>query len=105
MKGDEKMKELISKIIQNFDFEKVHRVMLIVDWHWGSVNRVPSISNLIICAEELLREISKYKTGCSISKGGFKATKINTERDGEGLELKFILTERAFYTKWLEEEK
>ena len=38
--------------------------------------------------------------GYSIGTGGFEATKINNEDNGEGLELKFVLTSREFYTEW-----
>ena len=101
-KRKEKMKKLIDKIISDFDFEKVHKVMLAVNWRWGSTNGVPPVGSLVLRAQELLQDVSKMDVGYSIGTGGFKATKISDEDDGEGLELEFILTSRELYTKWLE---
>ena len=97
------MKELIDKIIKDFNFEKVHRAMLTVNWRWSSTNGVSSISNLVLCAQELLQDVSKMNVEDSISTGGFRATKIASENIGEGLELEFVLTSEMCYTKWLDE--
>lgn len=98
------MKKVIDKIIEDFNFGKVHRVMLALNWRWATTNGVPSIDNLMTRAQEILCDVSKMGTDCSIETGGFKATKIENEDYGEGLKLEFILTEMQFYTKWLDEE-
>ena len=98
------MKELIDKIIENFNFEKVHRAMLVLNWRWARTNGVPTIGELVLCAQELLQDVSKMDVGYSIGTGGFRATKIDDEDGGEGLKLEFILTEREFCAKWLNEE-
>lgn len=97
------MKEVIDRIIDDFNFEKVHRVMVDLDWQWYWTNGVPSVGTLMTRAQELLYGASKMNTGYSIGAGGFRATKTGCE-DEEGLELEFILTSTEFCTKWLEEE-
>ena len=98
------MKELIDKIIKDFNFEKVHQAMLAVNWYWSSTNAVPSVDNLVLCAQELLQDVSKMEVGYSIGTGGFKATKTKDTDDGEGLQLEFILAQSSCCTKWLDEE-
>lgn len=100
------MKELINRIIEDFDFEKVHRVMQTLNWCWYSTNGVPSVGALVLCAQELLQDVSKMNVGYSIGIGGFRAMKINDEfdEDEEGLKLEFILTSTVFCVKWLENE-
>ncbi len=97
------MKEVIDRIISDFDFEKVHRVMVDLDWQWATTKgKVPSVGALVLCAQKLLWETSEMDVGGSIGTGGFRVTKTE---EGEGLELEFILTSTEFCTKWLEEEK
>ena len=100
------MEELIDKIIENFNFEKVHKVMQTLNWGWmRSDVEVPSVGQLVLCAKELLQDVSKKNVGTSISTGGFKATKIDSKDMGEGLELEFILTSEVFHEEWLNEEE
>jgi len=68
-----------------------------VNWCWGSTHGVPSINELILCAQELLNEASKRDTGCSIGTGGFVATRTENEDGKKGLQLEFILTRSGFY--------
>ena len=96
------MKEVIDKIISDFDFEKVHQVMNVTNWRWARSHGVPSVEELMLCAQELLQDVSKMGVGYSIGTGGFKATKINNEDEGEGLQLKFVVTSAYYYTNWLE---
>jgi hypothetical protein len=97
------MKEVIDRIIGDFNFEKVHRVMVDLGWQWAKINGIPSVNDLVLCAQELLQDVSKLGIDDSTGMGGFEATKIEDEDDGEGLELAFILTSTIFCTKWLEE--
>jgi hypothetical protein len=106
-KDGERMKELIDKIISDFNFEKVHKAMLTTNWCWYQANgdtKVPSIVDLVLCARELLQEVSGMDIRCSVGTGGFKATKIYDSDQEEGLELEFILTHKTHYTKWLDEK-
>ena len=67
-----KLRNKIDDIMENFDFERVHKVMDMLEWRWGSAkNGVPSV-------EELKKEAKRLLvTACSeknhISTGGFKA--------------------------------
>lgn len=99
------MKEVIDRIIEEFDFEKVHRVMQILNWRWGRLSAVPSVGALVLCAQGLLQKTFEMDVCDSVATGGFKATKTENKDKGEGLELEFILISTEFCTKWLEEER
>lgn len=89
----------ILEIIDAFDFEKVHRVMELLDWKWSirkSENgkfeeEVPSLAKLIIQANNLLRRVAEEENpnGTTVSTGGFEAIK-----DDEGnLGLRFVIAD------------
>ena len=46
----------IEDIIDYFDFEKCHKVMTLLDWHWYPHNSVPSIGEMRQFARELVRD-------------------------------------------------
>lgn len=75
----------IEEILNNFDFEKVHNIMVALDWKWFGVG-VPSVEDLKKQALELLNEICNYDITSS-STGGLKAIKCD-----DYLELEFIIT-------------
>lgn len=81
-----KKKEAIDEILDNFDFERVHNVMVHLDWEWSSTAGVPGISNLRKRSRELLRDVAYSKEYHSVRAGGLEASK----EDGE-LSLKFVL--------------
>ena len=92
--------QVIEEILENFDFDKVHKVMEALDWKWvggGTQDGVPSVYRLIKKAEELLKdcvnEIEHRNTNTLVlSTGGFKATCVKYD-DGEiVLELEFVLS-------------
>ena len=91
------MQKVIENVIKDFDFEKVHKVMVVTNWVWLSSDGVPTITELILCAMRLLEEASEMEPGCLISTGGFTATKLYDDEYGDGLSLKFIVTESKFY--------
>ena len=82
------MKENIDKIINNFDFEKVHEVMNFLGWEWHPLNKVPSIDELKKQARELLEQICAEPDIHNISTGGFE---VILHRDI--LTLKFVIEE------------
>jgi len=65
---------MIDEILDEFDFEKVHRVMLALDWKWyiegEKVN--PSIGDLRRRARSLLQHVVNNKNTAAAS-GGFTA--------------------------------
>lgn len=100
-----KTKKAINKIIQEFDFKRVHKVMTLLDWDWA-IGGIPSIPILKQSAQNRLvdavigrlkdTELSHHLP-YTISSGGFEAnaycnkkkTKINY------LELKFVLGQQG----------
>jgi hypothetical protein len=72
--------ENIDNIIENFDFDKVHRVMVFMDWKWAFsvVVRVPSIDELKDEARRLLGNLVENNnrfTEC----GGLRAEKYKKD--------------------------
>ena len=49
--------EIINEILDEFDFEKVHRTMKVLEWTWYGSDGVPSIGDLRRQARELLQEL------------------------------------------------
>lgn len=104
-----KTKKVINKIIQQFDFKRVHKVMILLDWNWvvGGVPSVPILkqfakNRLMEAAIERLKDTElNHNVPYVISSGGFevsaycnkKKTKINY------LELKFVLSQQEMEIK------
>lgn len=81
-----KKKEAIDSILDNFDFERVHKAMTALNWTWITTKGVPEIPDLRQKARELLKDVSKRKSGTTVGTGGFEASK----EDGV-LQLEFVL--------------
>ena len=64
---------MIYEILDEFDFEKVHRVMVALDWQWSGTDGVPSIGDLRRQARSLLQQVVDSKDTHSIGTGGFTA--------------------------------
>jgi hypothetical protein len=84
----------IDHIMDNFDFEKVHRTMEALNWKWGSLNadtlRVPHLVELKQAARKMLREaVLRPEPDYTVATGGFYVQKL----DGEELKLTFQLDE------------
>lgn len=84
-----KKKKAIEHILDNFDFERVHKVMTVLNWTWYFTEGVPEISDLRKEARRLLKDVAKRKEDrvCT-GTGGFEVYK----EDGV-LELKFVVAE------------
>lgn len=83
------MEKKISEILDNFDFEMVHKAMIALEWNWymGICGEgIPSVGALKKVAGELLSDAWMKKT--TISSGGFSAEYY----DGD-IALRFILEE------------
>lgn len=90
------MKEkLIESILENFDFEKVRKVMDFLNWTWVD-NEVPSTYKLINSAKKRLEEAYdasiRENQNYFINSGGLKASAIWEEGQVIFLELEFVLT-------------
>ena len=67
--------ELIDEILDEFNFEKVHRTMKALDWTWYGSDDVPSIGDLRRQARELLQELLKHNRYC-VGTGGLFAYRL-----------------------------
>lgn len=95
MKNKELIEKMIADVMEHFDFDKVRKVMLHLDWKWdigeGEMT-VPSTYRLTKKAESLLRRVatSDDEEPRICSTGGFTAKMF----DG-ALSLSFVLEEMS----------
>jgi hypothetical protein len=84
------MSKSIDEIMCKFDFEKVRKCMVAVNWHWANVSQpdhIPSIAQLKEEARRLLiMALNNNQKWANVQCGGFCAVK-----DDDGLGLSFIL--------------
>ena len=94
-----KQQDALDNIMDNFDFDQVHKVMVFLDWKWangkGSLE-VPEKYELKGTARRLLKMAVEEKT--TVSTGGFLAEYREGEGDG-WMDLKFVVSD------WDEEVK
>lgn len=79
------LEQQIDEIMDNFDFERVHKTMVALHWPWGTPGEVPEPYQIRKKAREMLREIVSSRFAASET-GGFRAT-----LDGDVLGLAFIV--------------
>ena len=84
----------IDHIMDHFDFEKVHKAMVALNWKWGCMDsetlQVPEVADLKKAARRMLREaILRPEPDYTVATGGFHIQKL----DGEELKLSFQLEE------------
>lgn len=98
MSREELIDKMVAVVMENFDFDRVHRVMVNLDWKWvigDGETTVPSIYRLTRNAERLLREAAQHygeEEFYSCGTGGFMA-----HLEGEKLTLQFILSTMTTY--------
>ena len=98
MSREELIDKMVAVVMENFDFDRVHRVMANLDWKWvigDGETTVPSIYRLTRNAERLLREAAQHygeEEFYSCGTGGFMA-----HLEGETLTLQFILSTMTTY--------
>lgn len=81
--------QMVDEIMDWFDFDRVHKVMVALDWHWASADDgIPSKGELRKVARELLWRVLENKDEYKIATGGFQASYEN-----EVLSLKFIVSD------------
>lgn len=89
----------IENIIENFDFDKVHKVMTFLNWGWATVEEggIPSIGKLIIHSQKYLSDVfdmcTRTKKDYYTGTGGFfvEAQYNNEENCCDYLKLRFEL--------------
>lgn len=96
------MKKLIKKVLNSFDFEKVHNTMVFLNWTWH-FKEVPNLLELKSKAQELLEDacercLRHKKTSRDIPfiimSGGFRIEAYPNKKKTKIKELKldFVLT-------------
>jgi hypothetical protein len=100
---EEQQDALMDECIDNFDFEKVHKVMVMLQWKWvekdGSTLSIPDIPRMKAAARRSLRAAYRYwKTHegnhAVVGSGGFEACYATPEGDnGHAFYLRFVLAE------------
>ncbi len=64
------LEEHVDEMMECFDFEKVHRVMTMLDWKWTMIGAVPGIPDLRKQVRELMRRLWNSDNQ-SVATGGF----------------------------------
>ena len=85
-------KRKIECIMRNFDFERVHKVMELLDWHWAFTSKgVPTVEEIKVEARRILIDACEEET--NIATGGFRAVyEADGTEDGEPyIGLEFIV--------------
>lgn len=84
--------QLIKDVLNDFDFERVHKTMIALGWGWGENNEVPTITQLRANASHLLNsmnDIIMNKNIDMVGTGGFEAFRYGDY----GLGLRFVVEE------------
>lgn len=88
-------KKAIEEIMDNFDFKKVRKAMLALDWRWMDIDRVPFVSELREEAKRMLVDTTdKDENPYYLSSSGFDAV-CDTEK--KAMRLIFYVTEWESY--------
>ena len=88
-----KQQDALDNIMDNFDFDQVHKVMVFLNWKWANSNGslgVPEKYELRSEARRLLKMAIEEKT--TVSTGGFLAEYREGELDG-WMDLKFVVSD------------
>lgn len=101
----EPLDKMIDEIMEEFNFARVHKAMVALDWKWAFIeNKIPSIESLRKESERLLRDAADvrldmfvgedWKSPIICSTGGFSASAWCDEDKTKitRLELEFIVS-------------
>jgi hypothetical protein len=94
-----KQQDALDNIMDSFDFDKVHKVMVFLNWKWANMDggiEIPEKYELRSEARRLLKMAIEEKT--TVSTGGFLAEYREGE-EGGWMDLKFVISD------WDEEVK
>lgn len=95
----------IDDIMHNFNFEKIHKVMEMLDWKWAMTKfGVPTIEELKEEARRLLVEAANGET--QVATGGFRAVceKNGADDPDPFISLEFVLEECEGFEEAEEDE-
>lgn len=88
--SEKKFQKWSKDIMGNFDFDKVHKTMKLLNWKWANIG-VPSISEIKKNAKYVMNRAYELESGYCAT-GGFEA-KVTKH----GLSLKFTVTDWDTY--------
>ena len=97
MNKEQLIEKMVAAVMEGFDFDRVHRIMVNLDWKWdigdGEMT-IPSTYRIMKKAERLLVSAANHygEDNYSCGIGGFMA-----HLDGTTLTLQFVLTETTSY--------
>lgn len=95
---DNKKNDIINHLIDKFDFEKVHKVMVVLDWKWVNCDAVPDIKKMKEHVRSLFNDLYIKKNLMYVQCGGFKLSK-EKEDDIDIFILEFIVTESLYFNE------
>lgn len=75
----------LDELLEEFDFEKVHKIMDLLNWMWAGVYGIPTREDMILVVKNLYSSIEGAilrGEKSSIATGGFKLT-YNPDEDDE----------------------
>ena len=85
------LEEHVDEVMDWFDFEKVHRVMTMLDWKWAMIGAVPEIPDLRKQVRKLMRELWNSDNQL-VATGGF-VVRLHREKNWARFSVAFELTE------------
>ena len=89
--------EKINEVLEEFDFDEVHKVMVFLNWSWVNDDEtftVPNCYRMIQDAKKLLYDCKKSKNKYfTTATGGFVARKGKSEDGDNFYSLSFVLCE------------
>ena len=86
----------LDDIMDNFDFDRVHKTMELLDWHWATSKDggVPTVDEIRDVAADILWELVNSNNEF-IATGGLEARKDFSDPSNPFIELKFVVEEWA----------
>ena len=95
---DNEIQDKINSILDNFDFEKMHKVMTFLNWRWATIGEIPDIADLRVSARGLLKEaynnLGKLPNAdYFIQTGGFRAETFRLLDGRIDFSLSFVVTD------------
>ena len=87
-----KLENLLDEIMDNFDFEKVAKVMETLNWTWLGADTSPTVEELQNMAGNLLWDVCNADYDV-VSAGGFEASKDFSDPDDPYVALRFVVEE------------
>lgn len=99
MNNKERIDEAFEKALNDFDFEKVRKVMKYLNWTWGINGITPNYPEMIRSVRALYRHAKAdalfNKTTTTVGGGGFEVKVYPGE--GGGVEIKFVLSYSDYF--------